>query len=155
MLENSSPARVAKTRYQDAFNSSIFLAPPEVAVRKAPPGKRRDQRTSELFGNSVDDKDLRKQAGTFEPRVDPLSPRRRKIKFLQGGVIPEGNGIRWSHGVIPEGKGGMRGGVILGGEWWERNWGLAVFCRLEVECDAGFGGGGRQLRKVWGKDGGD
>lgn len=89
----SSPARVATARYKDAFESKIF-APAELRNVKHPPaGKRRDQRTSELFGTAVDDKDLRRQAPTFQPKVDPLSPRRRKLKFLQGGTVPEHNAV--------------------------------------------------------------
>lgn len=61
--------------------------------KKDPPGKRRDQRCSELFGNEIDDRDLRKHASTFEPRMDPLSPRRRKLKNLQGGTVPETNAL--------------------------------------------------------------
>eukprot|EP00392_Amoebophrya_sp_AT5.2_P005286 g5295.t1 len=86
-----SPGKIAKARYQDAFDSDIFAAPVATSTKHYPPGYRRDQMTSELFGDDVFYKDLRKQEGTFEPRTDPLSPRRKKLQFLQGGTVPETN----------------------------------------------------------------
>ncbi|CAD7952492.1 unnamed protein product [Amoebophrya sp. A25] len=86
-----SPGKIAKARYQDAFDSDIFAGPAPQYEKQMPPGYRRDQMTSELFGDEVFYKDLRKQEGTFEPKVDPFSPRRKKLHFLQGGSVPATN----------------------------------------------------------------
>ncbi|CAD7944334.1 unnamed protein product [Amoebophrya sp. A120] len=86
-----SPGKIAKARYQDAFDSDIFAAPARQQQKAYPAGYRRDQNTAELFGEEVFARDLKKQQGTFEPRADPLSPRRKKLHFLQGGSVPETN----------------------------------------------------------------
>jgi len=75
-------------RYTAAFNSSIFDGPQE---RKpdgfVPAGKRRDQTTSEMFGNYAE-KDLRGMPKTFVPKEDTTTARRKKLQFLSSEVLP-------------------------------------------------------------------
>ena len=80
---------VARTRYMQNFNSNIFDGPSQRIEKKDPPGKRRDQTNSELFGRWEGERDLRKAPDTFEPRVDPRSPRAKKQAFLASDVLPK------------------------------------------------------------------
>eukprot|EP00397_Hematodinium_sp_SG-2012_P018000 GEMP01018422.1.p1 GENE.GEMP01018422.1~~GEMP01018422.1.p1 ORF type:complete len:471 (+),score=107.37 GEMP01018422.1:197-1609(+) len=80
---------VARNRYQDAFSSSIFNPPgDEGQQRPIPAGKRRDMRTSELFGKYIGASDLRSQPNTFHPREDDRSARQIKMQFLESDILP-------------------------------------------------------------------
>lgn len=52
-----------------------------------PAGKRRDQTTSEMWGND-NDKDLRAMPETFIPRDDARTARQKKLAFLSSDVLP-------------------------------------------------------------------
>lgn len=83
-----SPGNTARSRYTEAFTSSIFepTASP-LAPAFVPAGKRRDQTTNEIFGD-YDEKDLRSMPKTFVPKEDGLSARQKKLHFLSSGVLP-------------------------------------------------------------------
>lgn len=83
-----SPEGVARQRYNNAFSSSIFAAPTSSSgIGFIPAGKRRDQTTSEMFGNYAE-KDLRGCPKTFMPKEDVFSARQKKQIFLSSGVLP-------------------------------------------------------------------
>lgn len=78
----------ARSRYNQAFTSSIFDGPPQQKPSGfVPAGKRRDQTTSEMFGNYAE-KDLRAASKTFIPKEDPITARRKKLQFLSSEVLP-------------------------------------------------------------------
>jgi len=52
-----------------------------------PAGKRRDQTTSEMFGN-YHDKELHAMPKTFVPKDDGTSARQKKLNFLSSDVLP-------------------------------------------------------------------
>lgn len=82
-------ADVARQRYNAAFTSTIFEAPPQRRPDSAfvPAGKRRDQTTGELFGN-YEEKDLRSMPKTFVPKEDNRTAREIKMQFLSSDVLP-------------------------------------------------------------------
>mmetsp|Transcript_37983 Transcript_37983/g.68638 ORF Transcript_37983/g.68638 Transcript_37983/m.68638 type:complete len:435 (+) Transcript_37983:63-1367(+) len=88
MAVAASPEIAARTRYNASFTSSIFDGPqapkPDGFV---PAGKRRDQTTSEMFGNYAE-KDLRGMPKTFVPKEDTTTARSKKIQFLSSEVLP-------------------------------------------------------------------
>ncbi|CAK9088200.1 Uncharacterized protein SCF082_LOCUS41653 [Durusdinium trenchii] len=82
---------LARSRYNAAFQSSIFEPPSEqLQSTFVPAGKRRDQTTAEIFGN-YDEKDLRAMPKTFVPKEDNMSARQRKYHFLCSEVLPASN----------------------------------------------------------------
>eukprot|EP00929_Paragymnodinium_shiwhaense_P032591 TRINITY_DN18036_c0_g1_i1.p1 TRINITY_DN18036_c0_g1~~TRINITY_DN18036_c0_g1_i1.p1 ORF type:complete len:460 (+),score=97.46 TRINITY_DN18036_c0_g1_i1:77-1456(+) len=90
------PSEDARNRYTQSFNSKIFEPlPAQQAGRQVPAGKRRDQTTSELFGQ-YNDKELRAMPKTFEPKDDGLSATQKKQQFLSSDVLPHS-----SHGPPP------------------------------------------------------
>jgi len=79
---------MARNRYQQSFNSTIFEAPPNQGGQPfIPAGKRRDQTTSELFG-SYHDKELKASPKTFAPKDDGVTARQKKLAFLSSNVLP-------------------------------------------------------------------
>mmetsp|Transcript_92784 Transcript_92784/g.276797 ORF Transcript_92784/g.276797 Transcript_92784/m.276797 type:complete len:431 (+) Transcript_92784:55-1347(+) len=83
-----SPHSAARSRYAQAFTSSIFEpSPTPLAPAFAPAGKRRDQTTNEMFG-AYEEKDLRAMPKTFVPKDDALSARQKKLQFLSSEVLP-------------------------------------------------------------------
>ncbi|CAE8656519.1 unnamed protein product [Polarella glacialis] len=99
-MMHSSPD-AARQRYNTAFKSSIF-EPPQSRTAEGfmPAGKRRDQTTSELFGN-YDEKDLRSMPKTFIPKEDPITARRKKMQFLSSEVLP-GSGYAAPDSLPPQ-----------------------------------------------------
>eukprot|EP00435_Cladocopium_sp_Y103_P018254 s4288_g4.t1 len=82
MAMTQQPPNLARSRYNAAFQSSIFEPPAEqMQSTFVPAGKRRDQTTAEIFG-SYDEKDLRAMPKTFVPKEDNMSARQRKYHFL-------------------------------------------------------------------------
>jgi hypothetical protein len=83
-----SPNTAARARYAQSFTSDIFkpLAPAQ-APAFLPAGKRRDQTTSEMFGN-YNDKELRAMPKTFVPKSDYTSSRQKRQNFLSSDVLP-------------------------------------------------------------------
>jgi len=83
-----SPQDAARNRYAKSFTSNIF-EPQQAAEGPAfmPAGKRRDQTTSEMFGN-YNDKELHAMPKTFVPKADPTSPHQKKLNFLSSDVLP-------------------------------------------------------------------
>mmetsp|Transcript_104813 Transcript_104813/g.165435 ORF Transcript_104813/g.165435 Transcript_104813/m.165435 type:complete len:435 (+) Transcript_104813:46-1350(+) len=83
-----SPYAAARSRYAQSFTSNIFepLRPPQ-APAFLPAGKRRDQTTSEMFGN-YNDKELHSMPKTFVPRDDVMSARQKRQNFLTSDVLP-------------------------------------------------------------------
>mmetsp|Transcript_113930 Transcript_113930/g.318287 ORF Transcript_113930/g.318287 Transcript_113930/m.318287 type:complete len:430 (-) Transcript_113930:93-1382(-) len=83
-----SPEMAARSRYNASFRSNIFEPLPS-AQNDAfiPAGKRRDQTTSEMFGD-YDEKDLRSMPKTFIPKDDYTSARQKKHNFLRSEVLP-------------------------------------------------------------------
>jgi len=95
-----SPESGARQRYNQSFSSSIFAAPSsQQNPAFVPAGKRRDQTTSEMFGNYAE-KDLRGCPKTFIPKDDMLSARQKKQMFLSSGVLPNS-----SYPLAPAGHG--------------------------------------------------
>eukprot|EP00930_Biecheleria_cincta_P073613 TRINITY_DN60891_c0_g1_i1.p1 TRINITY_DN60891_c0_g1~~TRINITY_DN60891_c0_g1_i1.p1 ORF type:complete len:461 (-),score=75.57 TRINITY_DN60891_c0_g1_i1:173-1486(-) len=86
-MTQSSPD-AARNRYNSAFSSSIFDGPSQPKQQAfVPAGKRRDQTTQEMFG-SYAEKDLRSMPKTFVPKEDLVSPRNKKLQFLNSEVLP-------------------------------------------------------------------
>eukprot|EP00440_Ansanella_granifera_P018977 gb/GFBE01020620.1/.p1 GENE.gb/GFBE01020620.1/~~gb/GFBE01020620.1/.p1 ORF type:complete len:435 (+),score=87.75 gb/GFBE01020620.1/:1-1305(+) len=86
-MTQTSPDQ-ARSRYNQAFTSSIFDGPPDQkSPGFVPAGKRRDQTTAEMFG-SYAEKDLRGMPKTFVPKEDPVTARRKKQQFLSSEVLP-------------------------------------------------------------------
>jgi hypothetical protein len=85
----SHPEQIARNRYSQSFQSKIFqpLSAQEGPAFQ-PAGKRRDQTTSELFGN-YDEKDLRPMPKTFTPKDDAFSAREKKQQFLASHVLQQ------------------------------------------------------------------
>eukprot|EP00927_Polykrikos_kofoidii_P070687 TRINITY_DN67095_c0_g1_i1.p1 TRINITY_DN67095_c0_g1~~TRINITY_DN67095_c0_g1_i1.p1 ORF type:complete len:463 (-),score=74.98 TRINITY_DN67095_c0_g1_i1:164-1495(-) len=77
----------ARNRYASSFTSRIFEPQCQAKSRGVPAGKRRDQTTSEMFGE-FNDKDLRAMPKTFEPCDDNITPRQKKLAFLSSEVLP-------------------------------------------------------------------
>jgi len=78
-----SRADIARSRYAQSFESEIFQQPgARASARFVPAGKRRDQTTTELFGEDYD-KSLRAKPKTFVPRDPDMNPRERRQHFLQ------------------------------------------------------------------------
>mmetsp|Transcript_75706 Transcript_75706/g.225696 ORF Transcript_75706/g.225696 Transcript_75706/m.225696 type:complete len:440 (-) Transcript_75706:168-1487(-) len=88
-----SPRYDARNRYQSNFNSTIF-APPNLGeaarTQFVPAGKRRDQTTTEMFGN-YEEKDLKAMPKTFVPKDDRSTPHEMKMHFLKSEVLPCSN----------------------------------------------------------------
>merc|ERR1719199_1918331 len=78
----------ARNRYAQSFTSQIF-EPMKSSGAPAfiPAGKRRDQTTSEMFGN-YNDKELHAMPKTFVPKDDGTSARQKKLNFLSSDVLP-------------------------------------------------------------------
>eukprot|EP00913_Durusdinium_trenchii_P007294 g6856.t1 len=91
---------LARSRYNAAFQSSIFEPPSEqLQSTFVPAGKRRDQTTAEIFGN-YDEKDSSKRmltclyllaARSLFNLSDNMSARQRKYHFLCSEVLPASN----------------------------------------------------------------
>lgn len=81
-------AEDARNRYAQSFTSHIFepMSAPQ-APAFIPAGKRRDQTTSEMFGN-FNDKELHAMPKTFVPKDDRTSAREKKQNFLRSDVLP-------------------------------------------------------------------
>lgn len=81
-MQQTTP-EAARTRYSNAFSSSIFDGPSEPKGQGfVPAGKRRDQTTQEMFGTYAE-KDLRSMPKTFVPKDDQMSPRNKKTPIPQ------------------------------------------------------------------------
>lgn len=84
----SHPEQMARSRYNQSFTSSIFEPTPSPRGQGfVPAGKRRDQTTSEMFGN-YDEKDLRGMPKTFVPKGDAFTAQDKKKQFLASDVLP-------------------------------------------------------------------
>lgn len=85
---SAAATEAARNRYAQSFTSSIFqpMATPE-APGFIPAGKRRDQTTSEMFGN-YNDKELQAAPKTFVPKDDYTTARQKKLNFLSSDVLP-------------------------------------------------------------------
>jgi hypothetical protein len=73
-MAQTFPGDHARCRYANSFTSKIFEPQHHPQGRETPAGKRRDQTTTEMFGN-YNDKELRAMPKTFEPKDDGLSAR--------------------------------------------------------------------------------
>mmetsp|Transcript_39034 Transcript_39034/g.112122 ORF Transcript_39034/g.112122 Transcript_39034/m.112122 type:complete len:431 (+) Transcript_39034:94-1386(+) len=83
-----SPEVAARSRYAASFRSNIFEPlPTPNGGAFVPAGKRRDQTTSEMFGD-YEEKDLRSMPKTFVPKDDYMSARQKKQNFLSSEVLP-------------------------------------------------------------------
>jgi len=83
-----SPDVAARSRYANTMRSSIFDPAPERPGRGfVPEGKRRDQTTSEMFGN-YEEKDLRGAPKTFVPKEDYTTARQKKMQSMASEVMP-------------------------------------------------------------------
>lgn len=77
----------ARSRYAASFRSSIFdPSPVPQSPAFVPAGKRRDQTTSEMFGN-YDEKDLRGMPKTFVPKEDNTTARQKRILFQRSEAL--------------------------------------------------------------------
>jgi hypothetical protein len=109
MAMPQSPSNDARNRYTKSFTSDIFepLAYPK-GPAFIPAGKRRDQTTSEMFGN-YNDKELHAMPKTFVPKDDGTSARQKKLNFLSSDVLPHtayarGGGQQGGYPVSPRSK---------------------------------------------------
>lgn len=84
----NAASEASRNRYNASFTSSIFqpMKAPE-APSFIPAGKRRDQSTSELFGD-YNDKELHAAPKTFVPKEDYATARQKKLNFLSSDVLP-------------------------------------------------------------------
>lgn len=89
MLQSPRTAdNVARSRYGANMKSNIFDPPPEKGTgRLIAGGKRRDQTTSEMFGD-YEEKDLRPAPLTFVPKVHTIPAREAKQRSLVSQVMP-------------------------------------------------------------------
>jgi len=84
-----TPSVHARNRYTDSFQSKIFepLPSQQGSGLGNPAGRRRDQTTSELFGDELD-KDLHSMPKTFEPKDFNYTAKQTKAHFLASEVLP-------------------------------------------------------------------
>eukprot|EP00927_Polykrikos_kofoidii_P009293 TRINITY_DN13873_c0_g1_i1.p1 TRINITY_DN13873_c0_g1~~TRINITY_DN13873_c0_g1_i1.p1 ORF type:complete len:444 (+),score=95.13 TRINITY_DN13873_c0_g1_i1:133-1464(+) len=100
-MDTATGAADARNRYTTSFTSRIFEPQSQAQYHLVPAGKRRDQTTSEMFGN-YNDKELRAMPKTFQPKDDVTTARSKKLAFLSSEVLP-----RTAH---PQGSAGGYGG---------------------------------------------
>merc|ERR1719199_1969222 len=97
----------ARNRYAQSFTSQIFEPMKSSgAPTFVPAGKRRDQTTSEMFGN-YSDKELHAMPKTFVPKADDTSARQKKLNFLSSDVLPHtayGNSLMGGYPGSPGSK---------------------------------------------------